>query len=862
MEATTLVLEYLGQKMVCAAKVASLAIVMAAVHGMEAHAETDKGDVAAGPIPQGTAPPGVIVSPDDPDEIVVTAARRGEAEVPAETEFGEGEIASRGADSIQDLLTRLAPFIDGSGEEPVILINGKPAGFDRSILSYPAEALDRLAVLKPEAAALYGERAGKRVVNLVLKKKFAMLNADAGADFATAGGRYGGTLSIRRTAISGDTRWNAQARVGADSAFRKTARSLPRQDGVFDSVGFISVPGGGEIDPSLSLAAGERVTAAAIPAGAQTGAPRLDDFAATAGDLHPVDPSRFETLQSSRRNAALGIGVTRPLGDFSVALNLDASRSSSDGLRGLPMASVVIPAGHPWSPFAGDVVLTRPFAGERALRADNGATSLGASLTLTGNIRGWQTSVAASYARSWADNFLESGVDIARAQQLIDDRDPAFNPYGLWDEGLMIATRTRTKGENLSARLNVRKAVIDLPAGPLTWNLTANTGRNRTQNRESDASGNLIASNSVTRNQSSGLMSLSIPISRGGGTGPGWLGDLTVDLTANAHAMTNSRLQKGFGGNISWSPWPVLQLRGGIDYADAAPSFDQLDGPIVTTINRMFDYARQEIAEPVWITGGNPNLKRGRRQSLAFSATVRPLGNQILTLNFGYRQSVAKGGLAAFPELTPAIEAAFPERVTRDAAGRLVAVDARAINLARDTNADLSTGVALRLALGGGEGRSETAGDPLQLNLSLNHGKRLKSELLTRPGVPVIDQLRAGGQSRHSLSFQASIGRRGIGGTLSGNWSSPGRLRGGDEVFVFKPPLKLNLSAFIEPDRIFAVPGRKGLMSGLKLSVDINDLLNGYRRVTREDGTVPAGYSRDEIEPLGRVVRLTVRKKF
>src|SRR3546814_14681554 len=75
----------------------------------------------------------------------------------------------------------------------------------------------------------------------------------------------------------------------------------------------------------------------------------------------------------------------------------------------------------------------------------------------------------------------------------------------------------------------------------------------------------------------------------------------------------------------------------------------------------------------------------------------------MLTLNLGYRQSVAKGGVAAFPELTPAIEAAFPERVTRDAEGRLVAVDARAINIAHDTDADLSSGVALRL----GQGRSK-----------------------------------------------------------------------------------------------------------------------------------------------------------
>lgn len=795
-------------------------------------------------------------------EIVVTADRRGEARVPAESEFSEEQIAAQGADSIQDLLTRLAPFIEGNGEEPIILINGKPTGFDRSILSFPAEALDRLAVLKPEAAVQYGEPAGKRVVNLVLKKNFSMLNADAGVDFATGGGQYGGTLSVRRTAISGDTRWNAQARVGADSAFRKAARNIPPREGIFDSVGFISAPGGGEIDPALSLAAGQAVTAAAIPPGALTGAPDLDDFAATAGALHPVDPNRYETLQSSWRNASLNIGVTRPIGDFSAALNLNANRSSSDGERGLPMASVLLPAGHPSSPFAGDVVVTRPFAGERALRIDNGSTSLGATLTLNGSIGDWQTSLAASYSRNRADNFIENGIDIARVQQLIDASDPDFNPFGIWDDDLMIAARTRTKGENLGARFNVRKTIVDLPAGPLAWNLTTNTGRNSTQSRQFDASGDLIAASSLTRTQSSGQMSVSVPISRRGGAGGGWLGDLTFDLSASAQTMTNSRPRKGFSGNISWSPWRVVQLRGAIDVAENAPSFDQLDAPILSTVNRIFDYARQEIAEPVWITGGNPDLKRGRRQSLTLTALIRPLGGEVLTLNVGYRQSVTKGGLAAFPELTPAIEAAFPERVTRDAAGRLVAVDARTINIARDSDSDLSTGIALRLEGRGAGKPGPTNGDPLQFSFSINHRMRLKNELLTRAGVPVIDQLRDGGQSRHSLTFQASLGRRGIGGNLGGNWSSRGRLRGGDEIFIFKPPLKLSVSAFIEPDRLFATPAAKGPMSGLKLSVDINDLLNSYRQVTREDGTVPAGYSRNEVEPLGRTVRLTLRKKF
>lgn len=844
------------------------------VYAASAHAETVKGDAAAGPVSQRTAPSGVIARADDiassgeTDEIVVTAGRYGEARVAAESEFDEAEIASHGADSIQDLLTRLSPLIDPSGEEPVVLINGKPAGFDRSILSYPAEALQRLTVLEPEAAAQYGEVAGKRVVNLVLKRHFSSFSGDAGVDFATAGGQYGGKLSASRTAISGDTRWNARAQVGADSTFRKSARDIPPSDGIFDSVGFVSAVDGGEIDPALSLIAGEPVTVAAIPSGAWAEGPGLDDFVASANIVHAVDPNRFETLQSSRRTASLAVGVTRPLGDFSATLNLSASRSSSAGTRGLPMASVILPAGTPWSPFAGDVLLTRPFAGERALRNNNDATSLGASLTINGNIGSWQTNFGISYTRNWSNNLLETGIDVGRVQRLIDAGDTGFNPFGPWTADLLFASRRRTRSENFSARLVVRKTIVDLPAGPLVWILTADASRNQSLNRlqdGSDVGGDPPTVNHVARRQMNGQMTFSIPISRRGEAGSGWLGDLTASLSASGQTMTNNRLQKRFGGDLNWSPLPIAQIRGSVDYAETAPSFEQLDAPVVTTVGRLFDYAQQQVAEPVWIAGGNPDLRRGSRQSLLLAATVRPLGNQVLTLDLGYRQSVARGGVTAFPELTPAIEAAFPERVTRDADGRLVAIDARAINVARNTDAELSSGVALRLGQGRPAERNAAA-DPLQLTVAVNHRWRLKSELLTRPGLPVIDRLRGGGEPRHSLSLQISAGKRGLGANLGGTWSSPGRLQGiADDdgaAFHFRSQMVLNLSAFIEPGHLFAPAGKKGLLNDLRLSVDVQNLFNGYRRVTLADGRVPAGYSRTEISPLGRVVRLTVRKRF
>lgn len=831
---------------------------LSAVHGSEVCAETGKGGVAAEQISQGTAPPGVIAPLDDPDEIVVIGQRYGEAKVGAETELSEEEIASHGANSIENLLTRLQPFIGDDEEAPVLLINGKPIGFDRSILSYPPEALDRLAVLKPEAAAQYGEASGRRVVNLVLKQHFSSLSVEAGSGWATGGGQYGGNLTAARVAIAGPTRWNLATRLSYDSALYKRARNVPRAPGAFDATGYVSAPGGGEIDPALSLAAGTVVAVAALPATAAQQAPMLADFAATAGETDAIDPNDFETLLPERRNLSLNLGVTRPLGDLSATLNVDANTSASRAMRGFPMATFVMPAGSPWSPFAGDVIVTRPFARGRLLRNDSDSDALGLSLTLGGTIAGWQTNVSISYGRNWSTNLFESGVDTGRVQQLINGQDPGFNPYGAWGDRLLLAQRSRSQGETINARANVGKNILNLPAGPLMASFSVNASRGRTKNWRSDNLGGPVVQTSPAREQLDGSVSLNVPLFRRGSEGAFSLGDLSIDLTAGGQTMTGSSLQKRYGGSVNWTPVKMVQLRGSIDLTEAAPSLDQLDGPVTTTINRVFDYVRGEIAEPAWITGGNPALGRGSRQRMAFNAVIRPLGDQTLTLNIGYRQSVAKGAVRGFPELTPVIEAAFPERVTRDGAGRLISVDARPINIARDTDAELASSIALRFPTK----RAVAAADPTQFTLSLRHRWLLKSELLTRAGVPVIDQLTQNGQSRHYLSLQATAGKRGIGATLSGNWSSASRVLNPQRIFDIEPPLTLGLSMFVEPDRLGGKVKGSGLTRDLRISLDVQNLTNAYRRVRLADGSTPAGYSRDEIDPLGRVVRLTLRKKL
>ena len=52
------------------------------------------------------------------------------------------------------------------------------------------------------------------------------------------------------------------------------------------------------------------------------------------------------------------------------------------------------------------------------------------------------------------------------------------------------------------------------------------------------------------------------------------------------------------------------------------------------------------------------------------------------------------------------------------------------------------------------------------------------------------------------------------------------------------------------------------LLDDMRISLDVDNLFNGYRRAARGDGSVPAGYSRDEVDPVGRTLKLSVRKRF
>lgn len=761
------------------------------------------------------------------DDIVVVGKRpeeRPEDRPQAEKEFSEAEIEMERANNIGELLADLAPFIDPAGAQPVLLINGKPAGFDQSILSYPPEALAKIVVLKTSSGTTYGAQPGIRVVNLVLKRKFSSWDASSAVSAATAGGQHSEAINVSRSAIFGDARWSVNVRESLQGALSRSARVVPDFREA-DSI----VPTRQSISSTVSA-----------------------DFPTSYLD-------KFTTLQPSVNNTAFGLNYARPIGGLTASATLDGSVNTTRSKRGLPIASIMIVG-------SGDAPSTlQPvqISASRAFKADTEGHSLGASLSLAGPVHGVQSSAAASYNMSQGNNLIETGVDVASLQRQALIQGAIFNPFVPFDPSYLIASQTRSTTENLTLRLELRKSVLKLPAGLLTWTFNATRFSGTSRFRQSGADPSPDTRSSF--HQTASHISVGIPVSRPG-SGFGAFGDLTVNLSLGRQIGSGGSAGASYASGFTWSPMDQIQFDGSVDIATTPPSFDQLYGLPTATTSHLFDYNRGEYAAPVWTTGGNPDLRSGRQSLLALALTLMPFRSQGPTLRMSYRRTTASDNPVSFPEPTPSIETAFPERFSRDSGGHLVGVDARPINIARleDATADLqlTERTSSHASRGSLTSAQHTHLNPIEVQVALTYRMRLTSKYQFRAGLPAIDRLSDTGQPRHQVDVRINLSRRAYGFDFSATWRSQSQLRAEGTFLSIQEPILIDTGFSVEIDKLGLAKRDVTWPRHLRLSLNIQNLLNTRRKVTLPDGSTPAGYNDIEADPLGRTIQVSVRKQF
>lgn len=141
-------------------------------------------------------------------------------------------------------------------------------------------------------------------------------------------------------------------------------------------------------------------------------------------------------------------------------------------------------------------------------------------------------------------------------------------------------------------------------------------------------------------------------------------------------------------------------------------------------------------------------------------------------------------------------------------------------------------------------------------------------------GGPVLDLLNgdaigsSGGQARHEVEVQTGYSNNGIGVRLSGNYRGATQVRGGTSAassigtLNFGSLATANLRIFADFGQRIDLVRKHPWLRGTRLAFSIDNLANTRQRVTDATGTVPINFQPGYVNPVGRTVRLSVRKLF
>jgi hypothetical protein len=405
---------------------------------------------------------------------------------------------------------------------------------------------------------------------------------------------------------------------------------------------------------------------------------------------------------------------------------------------------------------------------------------------------------------------------------------------------------------------------------------------------------------STSRTEGTGAASIDVPISHRG-RGFGALGNLTLNGNAEVSQLSDFGTLTRVGAGANWSPFTTVTLVGGWDRQELAPSVRQLGDPFVETPEtRIFDFTNGVVNRAAVVTGGNPELRTDRRNTLDLSGQWQPFDAIDLRLRADYAHVTIDrpiSNITVFPEL----EQAFPDRFVRDASGNLLSVDLRPVNFAsarRDTvrvgldftkqlrshhvtSSEVQQAVDRARAAGINvpQGPAPATAAPGSLASAISTNGRLTFSLTdtittvdratVRPDLPGLDYLhgapigQTGGQPRHQVQAQLGWSNNGLGARIGANWRSATRVDtlAGDTL-SFSPVATFDLRLFANVGQYLPIVSRHPWLRGASFRFEVGNIFNAEPRVHNSAGVVPIGYEATMLDPLGRTFMVSFRKQF
>jgi iron complex outermembrane receptor protein len=488
-----------------------------------------------------------------------------------------------------------------------------------------------------------------------------------------------------------------------------------------------------------------------------------------------IDPEPFRTLLGESDAASIGATYSRPVGTVSATINGRYERNGSEGQLGLSEA------------------------GEGPLLRESDSWTGHLGVALSGQIAPWNWSFTGNYDHAESDTSTDRSMGL----------------------GPVFQDRAKSNTETGDAEFVANGSLFRLPAGEVSTTLKAGV-ETRHLSSEALRSG-AVQERDLSRTQGNLQANIDLPIASRREDVLAGIGNLSANFHAALNELSDFGTLTTWGAGINWSPVEQVRVIASYTNEDGAPTIQQLGDPTLVTPNvRVFDFVQGETVDVTQISGGNRDLLADNRRVWKLGINVKPLEEADLTFTADFIDSRTRNLISSFPTATPEIEAAFPERFTRDASGRLISIDTRPVNFARADRQELRWGInfsepleptaaeraaaesrraefrarreAARAAgqtpaeggtppraggegpgagpgsgrgpgggFGGRGGFGRGGGGPEgRLQLSLYHTWRFKDEVEIREGVPVLDLLEGSATGRGGQSRHQIEARAGV----------------------------------------------------------------------------------------------------
>jgi hypothetical protein len=809
------------------------------------------------------------------------------------------------------------------GEGPVTLLNGRRISSFAEIRDIPPEAIERVDILPEEVALRYGYSADQRVVNFVLRPRFRAVTTELAGGFATDGGRENGEADFNLLRIGRNGRWSVDAEIQREAALLESERDIvdagtsrdpavaslaqfrtlmPATEG-FTVNGILNRSLLGNVSATLNARFDARTSRSRfglpsllleVPAGSpfsrSPASETLFRFAPAAGPLG---------RESDSRNAHLGIALNGDLRPWrwSFTGNYDRNRSETrtdTGLDPAPIQALILAGDRsfdPFGPIEAGLLAARP--GDRSDSLNRIANG---ELVVSGPLAGLPagevsaTFKAGADTRSLHSRTLRGGS--VQERELGRDR---LNGQASLD--VPITSRRRGFLEavgNLSANLNAAFEELS-DFGTLR---TLGAGLSWSPIEPLSLIASVTDEDGAPAVQQLGDPALLTPNVRVFDFVRGETAEISLLSGGNPELVADNRRVLKLGATLR--PLKGEDLSIVANYTDNSIRDPIAGFPTATAeIEAAFPerFLRDEDGRLLRVDARPVNFARSQRRELRWGFNFsKPLGPQGQQGRFGPggpgvrpgaggAQGGPQGQGAGQPQ-RPQGSGAQPQRGgARPQGGSAQPQDGqtggRPQGPGRWGGGQGAQG-GQRGPGGPGGGGFRGFGGPGfgggrggRLQLGLYHNWRFEDSVLIREGGPELDFLdgsaasNRGGRPRHEIELQAGLFKNGFGGFLFGSWQQGTTVRGGPDGLggtrgdlSFSPTTSLNLRLFANLGQQRKLVREVPFLRGSRVAIAVNNLLGTRPEVRDENGLTPLSYQPAYLDPLGRTVRISLRKLF